>query len=201
MGLRLRLRSAYTTVGFATFALGGLRALPAQDSTAAVAREPEESRSVRMLAVGAVSAATWTQVIGMPEQWPRTWRGYGSRLGDQVGFIASEELLRYSLEKAVPWHSAACANGTGAAHGGTWMRLRRAASCAISSTFVAHNRAGERRPNLPVLGSIIGATAVSLAWRPERADAHKGQLFLLTRAGIVTGATVMNRGVKAWRRP
>ena len=152
-----------------------------------------------MLAFGAVSAATWAQLLGMPDAWPRTWRGYGSRLGDQVGFITSEELLRAGLHAAMPVRdiTSPC---EGAGRGRRWAaRGAAAARCGLVRTFVAQDAAGTRRPHVPLVGTIVGATAISLAWRPERASAHKAQLFLLTRAGIVTGATVMKRAVQAWR--
>jgi len=174
---------------------GGLFAQAPVDTVS----EPGEARRVAMLAVGSVSAATWTQVIGMPDKWPRTWQGYGNRLGDQVGFTATEEVLRLGLEAALPWRSTprACP-GARAGHG-TWARLGAAARCGVAGTFVARNRAGERRPNLPFIGAVVAASAASLSWRPERSDAHKGQVFLLTRVGISLGATSINRAVGAWR--
>lgn len=163
-----------------------------------VAVENEAHRLV-LLGTGAVSAATWTQVIGMPDGWARTWRGYGNRLGDQVGFTATEEVLRVGLQRATGWRSDVrpC---PGARPGrAAWPRLGAALSCGTAGAFVAHNGAGERRANVPLLGAIAAATAVSLAWRPERKDAHKGQIFLLTRVGISLGASVITRSVGAWR--
>lgn len=182
-------------VGAASLWGGALAGQAPTDSLA----EPSEARRVAMLALGTVSAASWTQVIGMPEAWPRTWQGYGNRLGDQVGFAATEEVLRLGLEAAVPWHSAPrpC---PGARPGrGTWQRLGAATKCGLAGTFVAYARDGERRPNVPLLGAIVMASAVSLSWRPERTDAHKGQVFLLTRVGISMGASSATRALVAWR--
>lgn len=189
-----RVRRALTVAGLCLVPL----VMPAQ-TPADSAQQASDARRLAMLAVGSVSAATWAQAIGMPGEWPRTWHGYGNRLGDQLGFAATEEVLRLGLAAAVPWRSAprAC---PGARRGrGTWARLGAAARCGVAGTFVAHNRAGERRPNLPLLGAIVAASAVSLSWRPERTDAHKGQLFLLTRVGISMGASSVNRAVGAWR--
>lgn len=183
-------------------AIAGLCLMPqvmSAQAPADSAHTASDARRLALLAVGSVSAATWAQVIGMPDTWPRTWHGYGNRLGDQLGFAATEEVLRLGLEAAVPWRSAprAC---PGARPGrGTWARLGAAARCGVAGSFVAHNRAGERRPNLPLLGAIVAASAVSLSWRPERTDAQKGQLFLLTRVGISMGASSVNRAVGAWR--
>jgi hypothetical protein len=163
---------------------------------------PHEPLAVRYraLALGMVSAASWTQAMGVPEGWDRTWQGYGNRLGDQLGFGASEELLRLGLEQVTHWKSVT-APCEGARAGRPFSaRLGAATSCSLASTFLAHNRAGERRPNLPLLGAIVAASAISLTWRPERKSASKGQVFMLTRVGIVTGATVLTRGIKAARR-
>lgn len=153
----------------------------------------------RVIAMGMVISATWTQALGVPEGWPRTWEGYGSRLGDQVGFGVTEESVRYGLQAVIPWRSPVleCAD---ARAGRPWRARGLAATrCGLRGTFVAQNSAGQSRPNVPLLGAIVTASAVSLLWRPERKAARKGQLFVLTRVGIVTGATVFNRGVQAWR--
>jgi hypothetical protein len=179
-----------------------VRPAPVADSVAgdSSAARPTPHPSVGVMAFGAVSAASWTQVIGMPEGWPRTWRGYGYRLGDQVGFAVAEESVRAGLLAVVPWRSmeTAC---VGARAGRAWnARANAALRCGMHSTFVAYTEAGAPRPNVPLLGAVIAASAVSLAWRPERKSARKGQLFVLTRVGIVTGATVLNRGYRAWGR-
>ncbi|AMW03901.1 hypothetical protein GEMMAAP_01695 [Gemmatimonas phototrophica] len=176
-----------------------------QDTVAVDARKAEiaaEPLAVRYraLALGMVSSATWTQAMGVPEGWDRTWQGYANRLGDQLGFGVSEEVLRLGLEHATHWRSVtpAC---EGARSGRPFVaRFGAATRCGLSSTFVAQNRAGERRPNVPLLGAVVAASALSLTWRPERKSAHKGQLFMVTRVGIVTGAMVFNRGLKVMRK-
>lgn len=186
-----------------------LRAVSAQgappDTVAAVPVVADtttyERHTIRplVMAIGMVSAASWTQALGVPEGWPRTWRGYGYRLGDQVGFAVAEESMRAGLQAVIPWRSAELACD-GARAGHAWPARGWAATrCGLRGTFVAQTRTGARRPNVPLLGAIVTASAVSLAWRPERKSARKGQLFVLTRVGIVTGATVFNRGVQAWR--
>jgi hypothetical protein len=197
-----RKRGVRRTLGIAALCLTA-RAVSAQAlSTPGLAdrtREASESRRIAMLAAGAVSAATWTQAIGMPDKWPRNWRGYGNRLGDQVGFGATEEVLRIGLGAAIPWRRAPRPCPGARAGRGTWTRVGAATKCGLAGTFVAYNRDGEPRPNVPLLGAIVAASAVSLSWRPERADAHKGQVFLLTRVGISVGASSVSRAVGAWR--
>lgn len=183
-------------------ALASAPMLRAQDSAAVqVDTTVHDASRYGWLAVGAVSAATWTQVLGIPEGWPRTWRGYGSRLGDQAGFAVAEEGLRAGLGVVIPWRGvvSACA---GARPGRAVLaRAASAARCGVHDTFVAHNAAGASRPNAPLLGAVVGASALSLAWRPERKSAAKGQSFVLTRIGIVLGATAFNKAWRAWRRP
>lgn len=152
-----------------------------------------------VLAVGMVAASTWNQAVGMPEAWPRTWRGYGYRMSDQVGFAVVEESLKAGIGRVVPWRrfDPPC---EGARHGSPFgTRSRRAMTCGVQGTLLAVNADGQRRPNVPLLGAIAGASAVSLAWRPERADAGKGQLFVLSRIGIVLAGTAANRAWEAWR--
>jgi hypothetical protein len=152
----------------------------AQETTSGAAHGEPVALRYRAMAFGVVSAATWTQALGVPEGWDRTWQGYGNRLSDQVGFALSEELLRVGLERATGWESAY--GPCDAAHGARPWRTRAGAAtrCALRSTFAA--------------------SALSLTWRPERKSASKGQLFMVTRVGIVTGATVVNRAVKEMRR-
>ncbi len=173
------------------------RAAPADSVRPAQAVHLPKHLSMR--AVGALRAATWTQLLGMPHEWPRTWRGYGARLGDQAGFAVAEESLRAGLRAVVPWRdlTGPCASTEPTRAWGA--RSLAAARCGVVRTFVAQNAAGDRRVHVPQLGAIVGATALSLAWRPERSRARTGRRFLLTRAGITTGATVMARAVQGWR--
>ena len=155
--------------------------------------------SARTMALGLVSASVWTQAIGVPEKWPRTWRGYGYRLSDQVGFALTEKGIQAGLSSVMPWRSEV--RPCDAARGGRPVFARTAAAvrCGLQRTFVAADARGARRPNAPLLGAIVAASVVSLAWRPERESARKGQLFVLTRAGLSTGASVVAGSVRAWQ--
>lgn len=171
----------------------------AQDSTAvSVAPMPAAHHGQRyaLLAAGALTAATFNQATAMPSQWKRTWHGYGARVGDQMGFAATEELLRYGLSRVMsPAAPAMRCNSARTGHR-FWSRVGRAATCGVVNTLVVRTPSGARRPNVPLLGAIVGASAVSLAWRPERATASKGTTFVLTRIAVVTGGTAANG---AWR--
>lgn len=152
-----------------------------------------------IIAAASVAAATWNQAVGLPDAWPRTWRGYGARLGDQAGFAVVEESLRAGIGVLVPWHGgrSPCQQARrGHPLGG---RVAAATRCAVHDSFVAQNAVGEARPNVPLLGAVVGASAISLAWRPERADARSGQLFVATRIGIVLAGAVAKGMWEAWR--
>ena len=41
------------------------------------------------------------------------------------------------------------------------------------------------------IGAVVGATAISVSWRPERRQASTAWFFLGTRVGLVTAGTVM----------
>jgi hypothetical protein len=190
-------------------ALGGAlltpgRALEAQDddpppADSASRRVETRAEHYGIIAAGALSAATFNQGVGLPDKWPRTWRGYGYRLGDQAGFAVAEESLRAAIGVVVPWRSdfTPCPKARAGHAFGT--RVRSATGCAVRSTFVARTPRGDARANVPLLGAIVGASAVSLAWRPEREDATKAQVFVASRIGIVLGGTVANRAWEAWR--
>jgi hypothetical protein len=151
-----------------------------------------------IIAAASVAAATWNQAIGLPAGWPRTWRGYGARLGDQAGFAVAEESLHAGIGALVPWHavrSPCLAARRGHPFG---RRVVATTRCAVHDRFVAQNAAGEARPNVPFLGAVVGASAISLAWRPERADARQGQVFVATRIGIVLAGAVGKAMWEAW---
>jgi hypothetical protein len=142
-----------------------------------------------LIAASAAGSATFTPATAMPSAWTRTWHGYGARLGDQAGFAVAEESLRLLL-KAVPWEGGArpC---DAAKPGRAWLaRAGGAARCSIVNTLVVSNPEGARRPNVPFLGAVIGGSALSLAWRPERADVSKARWFVLTRISLVAGGAM-----------
>ncbi|HCT55703.1 MAG TPA: hypothetical protein DGD08_00675 [Gemmatimonas aurantiaca] len=146
-----------------------------------------------LMAAGAVTAATFNQATAMPVQWKRTWYGYGARLADQAGFGVAEESLRLGLLAAMPWKGVAmeCPSARRASGHGFLRRVGAAGTCGVVNTLVVRNAEGARRPNLPLIGAITGASALSLTWRPERVDAGKGQMFVLTRIGFVSGSTAL----------
>jgi len=187
-------------------ALSGLSSvMPVHAQSAPLDSMPHDSvhaQSARshylLLAAGALGAATFNHAAAVPSKWKRTWGGYGARVGDQVGFAATEEVLRFALMRVVPAHGPAT-QCVGATSRPFWPRVGRALSCGVVNTLVVRERSGARRPNVPLLGAIVGASAVSLAWRPERADAGKGITFLFTRIGVVTGGTAANAAWGAYR--
>lgn len=174
----------------------------AQDSAAVTgppAPAAHHGERYALLAAGALTAATFNQATAMPSQWKRTWHGYGARVGDQVGFAATEELLRFGLSRAMsPTAPAMRCDGARVGHP-FWSRVGRAATCGVVNTLVVRTPDGARRPNVPLLGAIVGASAVSLAWRPERATASKGATFVLTRIAVVTGGTAANGALREFR--
>jgi hypothetical protein len=169
----------------------------AADSVA-TAHETRAASHYALLAAGALGAATFNQAAAMPAKWKRTWGGYAARVGDQVGFAASEELLRYTLLRVVPAHGPAMRCNGARAGRPFWPRVGRALSCGVVNTLVVRETSGARRPNVPLLGAIVGASALSLTWRPERENASKGMAFVFTRIGVVTGGTAMSGAYGAY---
>ena len=148
---------------------------------------------VALLSAAGTAAATGAQLVGSPTAWPRTAGGFGRRLADQAGFIVVEESLRDGLRALTGWRGdeRPCAPD-----------VTRLVPCAAARVFTAHDRAGVPRPNLPLVAGIVGATAASLAWRPEgRTGGRTALTFVATRLAISFGATVATRAVREWRRP
>jgi hypothetical protein len=180
--------------------------LPAQVASAdsvvadsAAAHERSTASHYAVLAAGALGAATFNQATAMPAKWKRSWAGYAARVGDQVGFAASEELLRYALLRVVPAHGPAMRCDGARAGRAFWPRVGRALNCGVVNTLMVRETSGARRPNVPLLGAIVGASALSLTWRPERENASKGLAFVFTRIGVVTGGTAMSGAYGAYR--
>lgn len=163
-----------------------------------VTHEGGIAKHYALLAAGALGASTFNQAAAMPAKWKRTWAGYGARVADQVGFAASEELLRFALLRVVPAHGPAMRCNGARAGRPFWPRVGRALSCGVVNTLVVRETNGARRPNVPLLGAIVGASALSLTWRPERENASKGMAFVFTRIGVVTGGTAMSGAYGAY---
>ena len=163
-----------------------------------VTHEGGIAKHYALLAAGALGASTFNQAAAMPAKWKRTWAGYGARVADQVGFAASEELLRFALLRVVPAHGPAMRCNGARAGRPFWPRVGRALSCGVVNTLVVRETSGARRPNVPLLGAIVGASALSLTWRPERESASKGMAFVFTRIGVVTGGTAMSGAYGAY---
>lgn len=191
VGLALALGSHAGAVSAQTAPAPAARSVAATMRVAPPADSGHATRDRYLLiTASAIGSATFTQATAMPAPWPRTWRGYGARLSDQAGFAVAEEGLRLLLLKALPWKgSARPCKGAGVGRP-LLARAGVAARCAVLQTLVVHNAEGARRPNVPFLGAVIGGSALSLAWRPERSDASKGRAFVLTRISLVTGGSI-----------
>lgn len=170
--------------------------LDAQDTTAVerawVSRHPSP-----MLFVTPLLSAGWSQTLGTPKAWKRTWGGYGSRVGDQYGYLAVKTTVRHLVGRAVPWvdDQAACITQPVSLARETLTR----AGCAIVRTGTLRTRSGDMRPNLPLLAGAAVGSAVSLSWRPERSSAVSSRSFILQRVAITYGATAFVRLVTDWR--
>jgi hypothetical protein len=163
------------------------------------ATEPEapSSKPGPMLFITPFLSAGWSQTLGTPNAWKRTWGGYGSRVGDQFGFLVVEESVRRLVDHAVPWvdDRSACLSPP-------VLRAREVmvrAGCAIARTSTLRTASGELRPNLPFLTGAVVGTVTSLSWRPERQSAASSRAFVAQRLAIGYGAAVLVRFMKDWR--
>lgn len=187
---------ARTCAALLILATSAAARLDAQDTTA-VTREPGSRQTSPMLFVTPLLSAGWSQTLGTPKAWTRTWGGYGSRVGDQLGYLAVKTTVRHLVDRAVPWvddrspclsHPVSLARET----------LTRA-GCAIVRTGTLRTGGGDLRPNLPFLTGAVVGTVTSLSWRPERKSAVSSRSFVLQRIAITYGATAFVRLVTDWR--
>lgn len=168
------------------------------DSASLVAEsQSETTKTSPMLFVTPFLSAGWSQTLGTPKAWKRTWGGYGSRVGDQLGFLAVKMSVRHVVDRAVPWvdDRSACITRPVSLVRETISRT----GCAIARTSTLRTTGGDLRPNLPFLAGALVGTVTSLSWRPERRSAVSSRSFVLQRFAITYGATSLVRMVTDWR--
>lgn len=145
--------------------------------------------SIALTAGLVIAGATGAQIVGTPEAWPRTLGAFGQRVADQTGFY----LVQTSTYRVVT-------NEFGWAADTTRCNTSELVRCSFVRTFTAFDRNGVRRANVPLLSSILAATGVSVAWRPERKDNEKALAFVATRLGLAFGGYVAERMLVDWWR-
>lgn len=185
------------------------------DTVAAMTPQPAPSMSPRManmeasfvrrlpvMAIAAVSAATMTQALGSPTSWPRTWGGFGRRVGDQAGFAVIEEGTRLALGATVSWvpDTLPC-GGRGTSRRAVRLRaVLPRLGCAVRETVLLRTPEGRPRPNFPLGVGVIGAAAASTLWRPEADTPAHALSLAATRTAIVFGATVISHLISDWKQ-
>ncbi len=154
-----------------------------------VEREPVALRILRLLPPRLATAAG-SQITGTPKQWGRTWRGYGSRVGDQLGVLVVGRGVRVGVQALLPWEPDPT-DCSLAGKGTAFPRKARArVACAWRSTTTMQTAGGETRPNLPFAVGLVAATVTSLSWRKERTSAVEARSYVAQRLAISFGATV-----------
>ncbi len=162
-----------------------------------VESDSESRKPSPMLFVVPLLSAGWSQTLGTPEPWKRTWGGYGSRVGDQYGFLVVKTTVRHLVDRAVPWVDDRSPCGTRPVS--LIRETVRRAGCAVARTSTLRTADGERRPNLPFFAGAVVGTVTSLSWRPERSSAVSSRAFVIQRFAITYGATTLVRLVADWR--
>jgi hypothetical protein len=134
-----------------------------------------------------LAGATGAQLIRTPKDWSQTWDGFGYRVADQTGFYLVQTSTFHVLGRALGYRpdSAPCPQDA-------------LVGCAFTATFTAFDRAGRRRPNVPLMTSIVIGTGASLLWRPERRVNRESWAFVGTRLGITFGGYVAERLLVDW---
>jgi hypothetical protein len=134
-----------------------------------------------------LAGATGAQLIRTPKDWSQTRDGFGYRVADQTGFYLVQTSTFHVLGRALGYRpdSAPCPQDA-------------LVGCAFTATFTAFDRAGRRRPNVPLMTSIVIGTGASLLWRPERRVNRESWAFVGTRLGITFGGYVAERLLVDW---
>jgi hypothetical protein len=191
---------AFLTVALIGLPLPSLRAQTATTPEPPTEQPPAPLQTVPRKALVYVRpflSAAWSQTLGTPEAWKRTWGGYGSRVGDQFGFLLVGEGARRLVDRAVPWENdrSPCVQQP---HSFSREVIVRA-SCAITRTTTLRTATGARRPNLPLFAGITVATATSLSWHPEQHTAVTGRAYVAQRIATSYGAAIFWRFLRDWR--
>jgi hypothetical protein len=193
---RMPIRPAHRVATLLICIICSATRLDGQDTTT-VERTPPPAKPSPMLYITPFLSAGWSQRLGTPKAWKRTWGGYGSRVGDQFGSLVVRESVRRLVDHAVPWvdDRSPCLSHPVSPAREVVVRT----GCAIARTSTLRTTSGELRPNLPFLTGIAVGSATSLSWRPERHSAASSRAFVAQRLAISYGATVLVRLVKDWR--
>lgn len=155
-----------------------------------------------VMAIAAVGAATMTQALGSPTAWPRTWTGFGRRVGDQAGFAVIEEGTRLALGATVTWvpDTLPCGGRGTSSRAVRLGALLPRLGCAVRETVLLRTPEGRARPNFPFGVGVIAASAASTLWRPEADTPAHALSLAATRTAIVLGATVISHLISDWRQ-
>lgn len=134
--------------------------------------------------------AAGAQTIGTPEAWPRTVEGFGRRVADQTGFYLAQSGAQRAIAGRLGWSADArpCPRRA----------LVPLVGCAVTRTYTAVDRRGVRRLHVPLVASVGAATALSVAWRPERRSAGKAGAFVATRLAVVFAGFAGERLLEEW---
>jgi hypothetical protein len=118
----------------------------------------EDGRTPEIYAAS-LGTAAYSQVIESPDGWPRTWEGYGRRVGSHLGSSAIEHTVRESM---------AAAEGTDPRYfacGCTGIFPRT--GHALKMTFLTYNRSGHETLDLPMLTGAYGSSMIKTMWYPD----------------------------------
>jgi len=153
-----------------------------------------------LLGAGAVAAATTNQVIGSPDDWSRTPRGYSWRVADQLGFGAVEEVVRIGVTRALPWEpdTRPCRASGSASTSPARLSLLAGVRCAARQTLLLRTRDGAARPNVAFGTAMLAAAITSTVWRPEAKTTGGAVKLVALRTSIASVTTVLSQGLFNW---
>jgi len=145
------------------------------------------SVGLRSLSTGAFTS-TWGTAINSPEEWQRTWSGFGKRYGDREARVTISNSLEAGL--GAIWGEDPRYGRLG--RGGFWPRARH----ALKSSVLARRRDGHLAPAWGRYTGDVASTAIARAWLPPSAKSAVATTWSITNS--VLGRMVGNTFSEFW---
>ena len=110
--------------------------------------------------IAAAGAASGGQIGNDPREWGRSWEGYGKRVGTMFALFTIDTGVHEAGDAALGldprYFRCRCRGG-----------LRRSWN-AVEMSFLAYDRKGRKRFDLPQLAGAYGSGMIVTTWYPQR---------------------------------
>jgi hypothetical protein len=140
-----------------------------------------------------VAVAAGQQVISTPDGWPRTFSGYGKRVGSEVVLLVVETGVREGGDALLGldprYYNCRCS--------GIWNRTGH----ALKMTFLAYDASGRLRPDLPRLVGDYSGSMLVTTWYPSHySPTVQGVQMGHIQVGFDAGMNIAREFSPEWMR-